>query len=310
MNPPGVDIVQQLDARDLAVVLAVAEACSFRRAAARLGIGQAAVSRRVRRVEDLLGVSLFERGPAGTRLTFAGSEFVACASAVFENLNAAVTRAQTVAVGSEGMLRIGSMTSFSNGPQRRLLQTFMDRHPAIQLSFVECGRRRMMTMLGHRALDLVIASGEPDAADGDGLVLTHAPVYLAAASDGAWANARRLHWREIVDAPFIVSAREAGPDIHDYIVRRVTTFSKAVSITRHQISRDGVLNLVGLGLGVTIVGDHAVGARYPNVTLIPLGGEDDRVPFSLYWRPENDNPALRRFISLARLEAKRNGIVS
>jgi len=58
----------------------------------KLHLGQSAVSRRVQKLEDLLGVSLFERRSTGARLTNAGSEFVACSSAIFENLKAANRR--------------------------------------------------------------------------------------------------------------------------------------------------------------------------------------------------------------------------
>lgn len=67
------------------------------------------------------------------------------------------------------------------------------------------------------------------------------------------------------------------------------------------------MNLVGLGVGVSVVADHWLGVSYPDVTFVRIGEEDETIPFSITWRPENDNPALRRFLSLARIEAKRNG---
>ena len=65
------------------------------------------------------------------------------------------------------------------------------------------------------------------------------------------------------------------------------------------------MNLVGLGFGVSLVADHWRGVRYPNVAFVPIGDEEEKVPFSLTWRPENDNPALRRFVSLARVHARK-----
>ena len=54
----------------------VAEHLSFSRAAQVLGVRQSAVSRRVRELEDKLGVSLFERDASGVRLTEAGRRFL------------------------------------------------------------------------------------------------------------------------------------------------------------------------------------------------------------------------------------------
>ena len=66
---------KSLEIRDVEVLLAVAEAGSIRKASHSLEIGQSAVTRRVQKFEDALGVSLFERRPTGTRLTHAGHSF-------------------------------------------------------------------------------------------------------------------------------------------------------------------------------------------------------------------------------------------
>ncbi len=70
------------------------------------------------------------------------------------------------------------------------------------------------------------------------------------------------------------------------------------------------MNLVAMGRGVTPVAEAWKGVGLPGLILLPIGSDDDIVPFSAYWSPANDNPALRRFLSLARTEAKRNGALS
>jgi hypothetical protein len=42
---------------------------------------------------------------------------------------------------------------------------------------------------------------------------------------------------------------------------------------------------------------------YSEVAIRPLLGDDDRVDYSAVWAPENDNPSLWRFLSLARMNA-------
>lgn len=61
-----------MDEKHLQTFLAVAETQSFHRAAERLNVTQAAVSARIRALEDAVDVALFERGPGGTRLSEAG----------------------------------------------------------------------------------------------------------------------------------------------------------------------------------------------------------------------------------------------
>ena len=65
-----------IDLVSVTQALLVAEHLSFSRAAHVLGVRQSAVSRRVRALEDKLGVSLFERDSTGVRLTEAGRRFL------------------------------------------------------------------------------------------------------------------------------------------------------------------------------------------------------------------------------------------
>lgn len=60
--------------------------------------------------------------------------------------------------------------------------------------------------------------------------------------------------------------------------------------------------MVGLGFGVTLVSGAEAGVAYPHVAFVPLAGEV--LPFSAVWSPDNDNPALRRLLSEARVQAK------
>src|SRR5262245_2730825 len=83
----------------VAEALLVAEHLSFRRAAAVLGIHQSAVSRRVRTLEDELGVSLFERHHTGVRLTNAGTHFFQEARDALRQLESAVEAATTAGSG-------------------------------------------------------------------------------------------------------------------------------------------------------------------------------------------------------------------
>ena len=54
---------------DLNYLVAATDAGNFARAARFLGLHTSTVSRRIGRLEDELGLSLFERGRAGVRLT-------------------------------------------------------------------------------------------------------------------------------------------------------------------------------------------------------------------------------------------------
>ncbi|WP_227268104.1 LysR family transcriptional regulator [Roseobacter weihaiensis] len=306
----SLELGKSFSLQDFHVLLAVAETGSFRKAGQTIGIGQSAVTRRVRKLEDSLGVSLFERRPSGAKVTNAGSRFVSRTRTIVDDFKAAMETAQAAGFAGNGHLRIGLIVSLSHGATRDLFAGFAKAHPDVDLCLVESDRSELMTLLSHRSIDVVISAGPPVPEYGEGLILTEEKIWLAVPSDRQIAERDLISWEDIRTETFVVGAREPGPEIHDFIMSKVGSFARRPVVRRHRLSRGGIMNLVGLGLGVSLVCDHWRGIRYPNVSFVPIGSFTERVPFSLIWRPENDNPALRRFISLARVEAKRNGVLS
>jgi DNA-binding transcriptional LysR family regulator len=121
----------------IAQALMVAKHLSFRAAARALGIRQSAVSRRVRALEDMLGVSLFERHLTGVSVTNAGARFFQEARQGFAHLEQASKIAAAAGRGTTGQLRIGILSSMGTGFLRELMQTFSERHPDVAIQIVE-----------------------------------------------------------------------------------------------------------------------------------------------------------------------------
>lgn len=296
-----------IDLHHLLSFLVVAETGSFRKAGTYLDVGQSAISRRVQRLEDLLGASLFERRPSGARLTPIGARFAARVRTILSDLDEAIEAAQSGAVARTGELKLGVTELLSSGPLQAVIERFLADHPGVELDLLEADYSRLFTQLSHRQIDLALTVGMPGPETGDRLVIADEAVFLAVRSDHSWACRKRLSWKEVKDAAFIVSARAPGTTVHDHALRRMCSPDQGLKVRRFSVGQEGILSLVGLGLGVSLMTGKRLGFQYPNITFVPIGDTDDTVPFSIAWRPENDNPALRRFISLARIEAKRNG---
>jgi hypothetical protein len=76
-------------------------------------------------------------------------------------------------------------------------------------------------------------------------------------------------------------------------------------ISREGVAHGSVINLVGLGFGIALVAAGWATTVYPGVVFRPLTDAADILPFSAVWMMENDNPALRRFVTAAHLLAGR-----
>ena len=136
-----------VDLRNISALLSVAEVGSFRKAAKELKIGQSAVSRRIQKLEDNLGVSMFERRSQGVRLTVAGADFTTRMRSITSDLDNAVEAAQSHGSAASGQLRLGIIASLSNGALRQVLKAFLNNHNQIKLDINESDRNDLMTCL-------------------------------------------------------------------------------------------------------------------------------------------------------------------
>src|ERR1019366_179873 len=151
--------------KSVAQALVVGECLSFRGAAKVLGIRQSAVSRRVRALEDKLGVSLFERHPGGVRITNAGARFLQQAHDGLLQLDNAVRTAGAAGRGAVGRLNIGILSSMASGFLRELIEAYSARHPDVSIQVHEGNSTEQIALIRRRQLDVafvVDATGSTD----------------------------------------------------------------------------------------------------------------------------------------------------
>src|SRR3546814_6336344 len=86
----------------------------------------------------------------------------------------------------------------------------------------------------------------------------------------------------------MVSEYPPGPEIHDYVVRRIADYSHYPVIERRGVQQEMLMSMVGMGFGISLVSEGWVALGIPGVVMRPLVEEADIVPFSAIWSPDND----------------------
>ncbi len=114
-------------------LLAVAEAGGFTRAAERLGLSKAQVSKQVSALEAALGVKLLHRTTRRVALTDAGRLYLDFARQARHALDDGDRAVSAVRTEVDGLLRLTAPTSFGDGFLADLLADFRARHPAVRL---------------------------------------------------------------------------------------------------------------------------------------------------------------------------------
>ncbi|HEX5380462.1 MAG TPA: LysR family transcriptional regulator [Phenylobacterium sp.] len=164
------------DWNDLRTFLAVARGGSTLAAAKALGINQTTAARRIEALEQAVGLKLFERGQAGSRLTEAGLALIIEAEAVERAAEGFAHQARSLQRGMSGTLRVTINEAMANAFLAPALADFRRLYPDIKVEMV----------VSDAFLDL--AKGEADVAirGSGGLTLADSDLISRKLSDVNW----------------------------------------------------------------------------------------------------------------------------
>lgn len=145
------------DPRQIEAFKAVVDHGSIGKAADKLNVSQPALSRIIKRLEDRLEVSLFERHAKGMLLTQFGRALLPYANALETESKDAIDRLATLRGVEGGNLRIGTVGSVAVAELPQLLRRMHIRYPKLQMEIVQDVQDRLVDMLSNDQIDVAIA---------------------------------------------------------------------------------------------------------------------------------------------------------
>jgi DNA-binding transcriptional LysR family regulator len=143
----------------IGVISAVVEAGSFVRAADALGLTQSGVSRAVARLEQVVGVRLFDRTSRAVALTDDGRRFYEQVAPLLAGIEEAATSAARAAAEARGRLRVNVEPYVSRLVLASRLGEFLAAHPALSMELIT---RDSLGDLVADGFDVAIRFGEPE----------------------------------------------------------------------------------------------------------------------------------------------------
>src|SRR3954469_5760372 len=148
----------------LKAFVAVADSRSFTRAATQLNRTQSAVSMQIKRLEERLGVELFNRTKANVDLSSAGEGLLGYARRILTLNDEAVGKLRERKI--EGVVRLGVMDDYGTLIVPPLLASFVACYPLVHVEMETGLTSSMPSRLGN-AYDLVIAMHPEGSAEGE-----------------------------------------------------------------------------------------------------------------------------------------------
>ncbi|MCA2185782.1 LysR substrate-binding domain-containing protein [Nonomuraea cavernae] len=263
--------------RHLRYFIVVAEELHFGNAAIRLGIAQPPLSQRIKRLEQELGVRLFDRSARQVRLTGAGRLLLTEAREIVIRVDRLHELARH---GEDSVLKVGVPPDLAAAVIAALVAGFRETRPEVRLAPAEIWTADQVAALTDGTIDVGIVR-HPVTAPGlhFGRLLTQSQGVLLAA-DHPLARGGELHLADLAGQELLLPPREGEPGLYAEVL---------VECRRHGYVPAQVHE--GAGLGLVLAGAAvAFGPReeVPGLAWRPLLGSPIALRFSTAWRAATD----------------------
>jgi len=293
-----------MDIRDLEYLVASASAGNFSRAARSLGLTTSTVSRRIGRLEDELGLALFERGHFGVRPTRGGRAVLLDARRALADLNAVKRSGAEGASGEVGEIHLGVAFPPTGEFLTSLLADWRGRNPNVVLTVTEMNDRDLVAALEERRLDVALMLSHALAPHAVCERLYRDRLLMALPAGHPLAEQPCISCDDLAEEIILVQGWEESPAISELHASFVGGGAKLRS---HAASKQSILALVGAGFGMTLTTASQSEAELLGVVFREIDDPDASIEIALAWLPELEDATIGRFVAFFRDESRLRG---
>lgn len=271
-----------MNLRDLQYVVAVAEHRSFVRAAEQCFVSQPTLSAQIKKVEESLGVKLFERTNKRVMVTEIGEQVVASAHSVLGE----VERMKVLAANSQdplaGRLKLGAFPSLASYLFPETVLTIKRQLPGINLILVEEKTDILIELLERGEIDAAFLSLPLKE---DFLVsrpLFEDPFKLAVLADHPLAGKKIITPSELRDKPLLLL--DEGHCMRDQALQFCQWSGAEEQPEVRAASLETLRQMVIAGTGMTLMPDIAIRDNEEMIRYIPFNHPAPKRTIGLVWR--------------------------
>lgn len=304
------------------VIYTIYKEQSFSKAAQKLFIAQPSLSLIVKKLEQKIGLPLFDRTTKPIQLTEAGKEYIAAIERINHAETAFFNYVQAAHDLEAGSLGIGSNQLLSTLVLPRYISAFAEQYPKVKLTVMDANSTTLENEINSGQLDLIVGNHRLPTDLFEQKLLTEERLLLAVPAsfqENQAALPYRLTYEDILagkhtqedlpsvplelfaDVPFVVINR-------DNDTRRTTNllFSKAGFEPKVLMELDRLVTLytyVELGLAASLISDTLVknirGTNQENICYYPLPAEfTKRNIYVSYKKNRYYSKAMAKFIEI------------
>ena len=281
--------------------ISIAQTLNYSETAKSAFISQPALTKQINRLEEELGVRLFERTRHGVSLTYAGEEFYKYAAEILESIQQAEARMTDIRNGHTGFLKISTVYSME-ALIVRYIEDFNNRYPNVPVSILTGTGTSQIMAIRKMSYDVFFSFSNlldsfsnirtlPLPSDRFAVYL-HQKYKEEYLSEGVSLLNRLRHFVELSsEGPFLTSKTFALADILHLAVDNIVYYPSSAAM----------MIAVQAGMGYALLPmEMNCGVLPENVAAVPLDIPEAVITRSIGWNEENRNVPMENFIEIIR----------
>jgi DNA-binding transcriptional LysR family regulator len=258
------------DLQQLQAFVAVAERGSFRAAAEQIHLSAPALSRRIDKLETILGARLFNRTTRAVELTSMGRVFLGRARAALDDLEFAILGISDIAASSSGRVTVACVPSAAIHFLPSVLGTFTELYPLIRVRVIDEAADQVLASVVSGESDFGISFVGSQVPGVDFEPIHTDPFVLAMRREHRLAGRASLAWSDLGDERLLTAARSSG---NRQLLDDAMARAGVDPIYHLEVSHMAtLLGMVEAGLGVAAVPRLALPESHPSMVGVALHG--------------------------------------
>ncbi|MDT8387294.1 MAG: LysR substrate-binding domain-containing protein [Thiogranum sp.] len=243
-----------MNLRDLKYIVAVAEAGHFGKAAEHCFVSQPTLSGQIKKLEQELGVTIFERTNRSVEITPVGADILTHARLILEQADVIQQVARAHQDPLAGPLRIGAIPTLSPYLMPLILMPLKQQHPQLKPVLSEELTDTLLQRLRHHEIDVALLATPVEEPDLESVALFDEPFWIAYPTDHRFYHADRITLRDLNRENLLLLAeghclaRQAMDVCH---IRDRQDQGDMADLRASSL--ETLIQLVGTGFGVTLV---------------------------------------------------------
>jgi DNA-binding transcriptional LysR family regulator len=260
-----------MDLRRLRYFVAVAEELHFGNAARRLNVSQPPLSQQIHKLEQELGVSLFDRNRRRVRLTYAGSLFLDKARIVLQDVEDALSVARRAHGGELGHLVIGHAPPADLNILPRAVSAFRAQYPLVTLALKNMGGPDLVRALLDQRIRIALLRLPIDHPLLVVIPILKERLVAVLPKSHKLARSKTIKLADLSGESFVMFPRQRSPGYFDILAKFcLSEGGFNLTVTQETDAIQTVLALVAAGLGVSLQPASVQILHRPGVVCKPI----------------------------------------